>query len=133
MRPDLYRLLYPLDGAEQDEWAATVHLPRGEFEDRLRQAAEAHGCTQENHGEYLAWMGPAGNPELLMFRIPDPGNLAAVRNIYAVIEETNCPMAYAFVNQRGDSVDAWDVFQFSRLSYLCHCNRIAGPGSSCEP
>ena len=65
-------------------------------------------------------------------RADNPGNLPAVRAVYALIAEDNCPMAYVFVNQRGDSVEAWDVFECSRLSYLCHCNRLSGPGAGCS-
>lgn len=132
MRPDLYRMFYPLQTEDQEEWASIVVLPPDAYEERLNAEAEKLGYRQEARGSGLLWSGPAGNPELMLFRIPDPGNLDAVRKMYEVIAESNCPIAYAFVNQRGDAIDAWDVFQLSRLSYLCHCNRISGPGSSCD-
>ena len=132
MRPDLYRMFYPLDEAAQEEWARIVQLPEPEYATSLREQAEQRGFRQEEVDEALAWLGPAGNTELMLFRIPDPGHLETVRDMYDLLAETGCPIAYAFVNQRGDAADAWDVFQLSRLSYLCHCNRISGPGAGCE-
>ena len=132
MRPDLYRMFYPLTPSDREEWANTVRLPAADYEARLAEVARALGLMQDQHRGAVIWTGPAGNPELMLFRIPDPGNLDAIRAMYDAVAEANCPIAYAFINQRGDSVDAWDVFQLSRLSYLCHCNRLAGPGSSCE-
>lgn len=132
MRPDLYRMFYPLDRTEQNEWAEIVQLPHADYVACLADKAQVYDCRQEVEEDAVRWFGKAGNLELMLFRIPDPGNLRAVTAIYAAIADTECPIAYAFVNQRGDHRDAWDVFQFSRLSYLNHCNRVSGPGSECE-
>lgn len=132
MRRDLYGLFGSLERAEQDEWAEIVRLPSEEYLSRLSEVAKRFDCRQENAGETVHWFGTAGNLELMLFRIPDPGDLSAVRKLYATLDETNCPLAFAFVNQRGDHREAWDVFHFSRLSYLCHGNRVSGPGSDCE-
>ncbi|MFC1790877.1 hypothetical protein ACFL0I_00200 [Gemmatimonadota bacterium] len=132
MRPDLYRMFYPLPAEEQDRWAEILNLPFADYAARGEEEAGKYGCTQETSGDVLVWVGKTGSLELMLFRVPDPGNLGVVRSIYGTLEETGCPMAYAFVNQRGDAQDAWDVFQLSRLSYLCHCNRVSGPGSTCR-
>jgi hypothetical protein len=132
MRRDLYGMFYALGEAERAEWAKIVRLPSADYLARLADKAAEHGCRQEADGETARWLGPSGNLELMLFRIPDPGDLKAVRAVYAALEETGCPIAFAFVNQRGDHSDAWDVFHFSRLSYLCHGNRIAGPGADCD-
>ena len=132
MRRDLYGMFYPLKQAEKREWSEIVRLPSEEYVSRLAEKAAQFGCRQENDGEAVRWLGEAGNLELMLFRIPDPGDLRTVQGIYATLAETSCPLAFAFVNQRGDHPDAWDVFHFSRLSYLCHGNRVSGPGSECE-
>jgi hypothetical protein len=124
-------MFYPLDKAAQDEWAETVRLPQKEFLSRLAAKARKFDCVQEETNGAVRWQGQAGNLELMLFRIPDPGNLESVQAVYQAIAEENCPIAYALVNQRGEHRDAWDVFHFSRLSYLCHGNRISGPGSEC--
>ncbi|KPK48199.1 MAG: hypothetical protein AMS22_15740 [Thiotrichales bacterium SG8_50] len=131
MRPGLYRMFYPLKKSEERKWAEIVQLPEQDYLSHLREKVEQFDCRQENNGDTVSWFGKAGNLELMLFRIPDPGNLSAVRAVYDAIADSNCPMAYAFVNQRGDNIAAWDVFQLSRLSYLCHCNRFFGPGSDC--
>jgi hypothetical protein len=125
-------MFYPLGAAAQKKWAEIVQLSDEQYAAQVAGHAEQFECTQEQRGGTIVWRGPAGNVELMLFRIPDPGNLAAVRAMYDEIAESACPIAYAFVNQRGDSVGAWDVFQLSRLSYLCHCNRVSGPGADCE-
>jgi len=132
MRRDLYGMFYPLARSEQEEWAEIVRLPTRDYLSRLAEKATRFDCRQESDGEMVRWFGRAGNLELMLFRIPDPGDLRAVRSLYATLEETSCPIAFAFVNQRGDHQDAWDVFHFSRVSYLCHSNRVCGPGSECE-
>jgi hypothetical protein len=131
MRADLYRMLYPLEDAQRAEWAGIVKLPEADYLRRLSEKAEEYQCRQESRGDAVAWVGTAGNPELFLFRIPDPSDLGRVRRMYELLAAGDCPLAYAFVNQRGDSIEARDVFQLSRLSYLCHCNRLSGPGSEC--
>ena len=132
MRPDIYRMFYPLSVADQKKWTEIVQLPDERYAAEVGKRAGQFGCNQEQSGGTIVWRGPTGNVELMLFRIPDPGNLGAIRAMYDEIAESACPVAYAFVNQRGDSVGAWDVFQLSRLSYLCHCNRVSGPGADCE-
>ncbi len=132
MRPDLYRMFYPLEKAEQDEWAEIIRLPFAEYSERLAERATGYGCHQEVIGETVIWIGETGAREVMFFRIPDPGNLSAVRAMYDEVAETECPIAFAIVNQRGDHKDAWDIFHLSRLSYLCHGNRVSGPGADCE-
>jgi hypothetical protein len=132
MRRDLYGMFYPLEKHDQDEWGEIVRLPTDEYLLRVADKAAQFDCRQENTGEVIRWIGRAGNLELMLFRIPDPGDLDAVRRVFETLEQERCPLAFAFVNQRGDHPDAWDVFHFSRLSYLCHGNRIAGPGAECE-
>ena len=132
MRPDLYRMFYPLKADAQNEWAEIVQLPVEDYVSRLKEKAQDYECRQENDGDTVSWFGRAGALELMLFRIPDPGNLNAVRAVYDSIAKTDCPIAFAFVNQRGDHPAAWDVFHFSRLSYLCHGNRVSGPGSECN-
>lgn len=132
MRPDLYRMFYPLSQEEQDRWAGILDLPTSEYASVLGEEADKYGCRQEERGDGFAWIGETGSLELMLFRVPDPGNLGRVLAMYRTLEETHCPIAYAFVNQRADDRDAWDIFQLSRLSYLCHCNRVSGPGSACE-
>lgn len=132
MRPDLYRMFYPLSRKEQDRWAGILKLPFDEYAAKVGEVAEEYGCRQETRGDALSWTGETGDLELMLYRIPDPGKLARIRAMYETLDETACPIAYAFVNQRPDARDAWDIFQLSRLSYLCHCNRVSGPGSDCE-
>ena len=43
MRPDLYRMFYPLEKSEQDRWAEIVRLPFPDFAARVEEAAEDRG------------------------------------------------------------------------------------------
>jgi len=131
MSSDLFTMFYPLTEQQRLEWAGIVALPAAEFAARVAAKASAFGLRQESRKSTLCWLGPAGNLELMLFRVPDPGNLAAVRDVYDQLAENNCPLAYVFVNQRGDGVNTWDVFHLSPISYLAHCNRLSGPGAGC--
>lgn len=50
MRPDLYRMFYPLSDEEEDRWAEIVRLPSPEYVARVEEEAGKHGCTQEERG-----------------------------------------------------------------------------------
>jgi hypothetical protein len=128
---DLFKMFYPLDGADLRRWAATLALPEQEYVSALAREAEAHGLGQMVLGDAVAWTADDGTQLMLLFRITDPRDLAAVRRVYDTIAANTAPLAYTFVQQLPDGEGTWDIFHMSKLSYLAHCNRVSGPGAEC--
>ncbi|KPK01018.1 MAG: hypothetical protein AMS20_14385 [Gemmatimonas sp. SG8_28] len=128
---DLFTMFYPLDGADLRRWAATLALPEQEYVSALAREAEAHGLGQMVLGDAVAWTADDGTQLMLLFRITDPRDLAAVRRVYDTIAANTAPLAYTFVQQLPDGEGTWDIFHMSKLSYLAHCNRVSGPGAEC--
>lgn len=132
MLRDLSRMFYPLTGAERRKWAAIVAQPEREYVSALEREALARGLQQRALDTAVAWVDREGRPLMLLFRIADPGDLAAVRRLYDTIAAHEAPLAYAFVHQRPDGEGTWDIFHMSKLTYLAHCNRVSGPGTGAE-
>ena len=126
--PQLFRMFYPLDRAEQAKWARILSLPEDEYRSALEDEALKRGLQQTVLGDAVAWSD--GEQQLmLLFRIADPRDLEAVREVYETIAANEAPLAYTFVHQIPDGPDTWDIFHMSKLTYLAHCNRVSGPGS----
>jgi hypothetical protein len=106
-----------------------VQMPETAYLSGLGERARSLGLRQEEREAAVGWVSPSGALQVLFFRIPNPGDLNAIRDMYDAVGAIGCPLAYAFVQQVGDGKDTWDVFQLSAVSYLAHCNRLSGPGS----
>ncbi len=126
-------MFYPLSKAEQRRWAALLTLPEKEYASALEIEASKHGLQQHTVDGAVAWSDPDGRQLMLLFRIPDPRDLSAIRRVYDTIAANEAPLAYTFVHQLPDGEGTWDIFHMSRLTYLAHCNRVSGPGADCEP
>ena len=129
---ELFHMFYPLGEAEQRRWAAILALPDEEYVSALEGKARDRGLQQAVVGAAVAWLDSDGNQLMLLFRMPDPGDLSAVRKVYDTISKNEAPLAYTFVHQIADGEGTWDIFHMSKLTYLAHCNRVSGPGSDCE-
>jgi hypothetical protein len=129
---NLFRMFYPLSVAERRHWAGIVELPERDYVSSLEQEALARGLRQRVLGTAVAWEDDKNRQLMLLFRVTDPGDLDAVRELYDTIAAHEAPLAYAFVHQRPDGEGTWDIFHMSKLTYLAHCNRVSGPGTGDE-
>jgi len=127
--PELFRMFYPLGNAEQRHWAALLSLPEDQYVSALHKEALERGLEQEVLDGAVAWVDSEGHQLMLLFRLPNPRDLSAVRRVYDTIAANEAPLAYTFVNQIPDGPETWDIFHMSKLTYLAHCNRVSGPGS----
>lgn len=130
--PELFQMFYPLGTAEQCHWAAILSLPEDEYVSALESEAAGRGLTQETLEGAVAWVDSEGRQLMLLFRLPDPRDLNAVRAVYDTIAANEAPLAYTFVDQVPDGPGTWDIFHMSKLTYLAHCNRVSGPGAEDE-
>jgi hypothetical protein len=128
---ELAAMFYPLDDAEQARWAGILALSDDGYAAALADEAGKRGLRQDALDGAVAWSD--GEEQLmLLFRLPDPRDLDAVRRVYDVIAANEAPLAYTFVHQVPDGEGTWDIFHMSVLTYLAHCNRVSGPGSGCK-
>jgi len=127
--PDLFAMFYPLDRAAKRHWARIFTLPDPEYREALSEEARQRGLRQDTVDNAVSWVDGEGRRLMLLFRVPDPRDLDAVRRVYDTIAASDAPLAYAFVQQLPDGDGTWDIFHMSRLSYLAHCNRVSGPGA----
>jgi hypothetical protein len=56
--------------------------------------------------------------------IEDLTNLGSVRKVFSKIKKLNPIFTYAIVHQKKDGDGVYDIFRFSKFSYLEHCNRV---------
>ncbi|NNG14977.1 MAG: hypothetical protein HKM89_00765 [Gemmatimonadales bacterium] len=129
---ELFQMFYPLSDREQRRWAAMLSLPEEEYVSALEREAHTRGLEQRAVDGAVAWVDGEGRQLMLLFRVPNPGNLDAVRAVYDTIAANEAPLAYTFLQQIPDGEDTWDIFHMSKLTYLAHCNRVSGPGAECE-
>jgi hypothetical protein len=129
---ELFQMFYPMSAAEQRRWAAILSSPDAEYASALEGEARKRGLGQGPVRGGVAWSDGEGRQLMLLFRLRDPSDLAAVRGVYEAISENEAPLAYAFVHQTPDGEGTWDIFHMSKLTYLAHCNRVSGPGADCE-
>jgi len=125
----LFKMFWPMSKSAQDEWFRIIQMGQQEFSSELEGRARDLGLAQRDVDGAVAWCADDESVLLLFYRIFDPRKLDEVRHVYDLIAQTNCYLAYVFVNQLPDGDGTWDIFQLSRLSYMAHCNRISGPGS----
>ena len=128
----LFKMFWPMSKSDQSEWFRILQMDQPEFYRELEGRARDLGLLQKDIDGAVAWCADDESVLLLFYRICDPRKLDDVRHVYDLIAQTNCYVAYAFVNQLPDGDGTWDIFQLSRLSYMAHCNRVSGPGSWVE-
>jgi hypothetical protein len=129
---ELFKMFYPLGGAERKKWADILSLPEGEYLSALEAEARKRGLEQSVQSGTAVWSDGRGEKLMLLFRIHDPGNLESVRRVYETISKSGAPLVYTFVHQTVDGEGTWDIFHMSKLTYLAHCNRVSGPGSEVD-
>lgn len=129
---DLFHMFYPLSQAQRRRWAQVVSSPEAEYRSALEREAHDRGLQQRTAENAVIWLDQKGQELLLLFRVEDPRDLNAVQDVYRSIAGHQAPLAYTFVHQLPDGQGTWDVFHMSKLSYLAHCNRFAGPGAGAE-
>jgi hypothetical protein len=129
---ELAQMFYPLSNDEQRRWASILSLEDREYVSSLEVEAQRRGLKQSEIDNVISWSDLDGEQLMLLFRISNPADLKAVKQVYETIGENKAPLAYTFVHQLIDGEGTWDIFHMSKLTYLAHCNRVSGPGSECE-
>lgn len=130
-RIELAKLFYPLERKVEKRWG---NIFNSSFETILQKFAEI--AVEKDYIQELMdvqtilWRDSNSNSAECMFSlIFDITNLNLVIDIFDKIEEYNPTFTYAIVHQKKDGEGVFDIFRFSKFSYLEHCNRVRAPKS----
>ncbi len=115
---DLFRMFYPLSKAEQRRWAALLSLSEEEYVSALESEALKRGLQQSVVDGAVAWLDRDGHQLMLLFRVPDPRDLGAVRGVYDTISENEAPWrTRSFTKpQTGGARGTFSTCRSSRIS-----------------
>jgi hypothetical protein len=128
-RIELSKMFYPLDRNEERKWGRLCGKGFEHILLKLQEVAEEKNYLQEEamHQVVLWRDKDDSNVECMFCFIPDAGDLNSVSRIFATIRALQPVFTYAIVHQRKDGEGQYDIFRFSRFSYLEHCNRVRSP------
>ena len=79
-------------------------------------------------GKYILWSErDKPNIECMFCLIDDITNIELLMELLRKIKIFSPIFTYAFVHQKKDGDGVFDIFRFSKFSYLEHCNRVKYP------
>jgi len=128
-RIELAKLFYPLDRKYQRRWAKLLIAGFGSTAEQLYTlSAEYNYNFISPEDNTVLWLdGETDKPECMFCLINDSANLELTASIFERIKKYAPVFTYAFVNQKKDGDGVFDIFRFSKFSYLEHCNRVKYP------
>lgn len=128
-RLHLFKLFYPLDRREERQWGKILEGDVNHLRTQLERLAKKMGYNQEMIEDlYILWRDiEDSRAECLFCKVDDAADLAHIQAIFRLIGEYHPSVTYGFIRQVKDGVGVFDVFRFSWLSYMEHCNRIRSP------
>lgn len=128
-RLTLFKMFYPLDRNQERRWGRVFD---SEFKDVcafFQEAADKQSYEQKSIGKQLILWKDKGSPsvEALFYFVWDPSDLNQVHGIFKRIQKHRPAVTYGIIHQKKDGDGVFDIFRFSRFSYLEHCNRVRSP------
>jgi len=128
-RIEVSKIFYPLNRNEERKWARIFHNGFDALVEKLEPFAKEMEFDQKSvKGHYILWKYPvAGTHECMFCLISDAMSFQQVRAVFDLIEKFDPTFAYAILHQQKDGEGTYDIFRFSKFSYLEHCNRVKVP------
>jgi hypothetical protein len=128
-RIKLSNLFYPLERKYQRRWAKVFNQGFEQTADKLKELSlELQYDYKIPEANSVLWIDSHTNRTECMFcLINDSMDFDMVFNIFKEIEKYEPFFTYAFVHQKKEGVGIFDIFRFSKFSYLEHCNRVKYP------
>ena len=125
-RIELSGLFYPMERKYERRWGKTLNSG---FEQTLAELQSLSNNLNYNQKvpeeNTVLWLDPDdGKSECMFCLIDDITKLDLVAGIFDKIKKYSPLFTYAFVNQKKDGEGVFDIFRFSKFSYLEHCNRV---------
>ena len=124
-RIELSNIFYPLERKEERKWGKIFNSEIKYIFDYFNQLAINKNYLQEKIDvNKIIWKEKNGSIESMFCFIEDLTNLESVRNVFLKIKKLNPTLTYTIVHQKKDGEGIYDIFRFSKFSYLEHCNRV---------
>ncbi len=128
-RIEIAKLFYPIERKLQRRLAKKLISGFDETATYLNEFAKEIGFTQKIVEEnFIVWKNKnKSNTECMFYYIGDATKLKLFTELFEKINKYSPIFTYAFVNQKKDGDGVFDIFRFSKFSYLEHCNRVKYP------
>jgi hypothetical protein len=124
-RIELSNIFYPLERKEERKWGKIFSSEIKNIYDYLEKIAIEKNYIQEMvDTNKIIWKEKNGSIESMFCFIEDLTNLESVRKVFSKIKKLNPFFTYTIVHQKKDGEGVYDIFRFSKFSYLEHCNRV---------
>ena len=130
-RIELAGLFYPLERKYERRWGKLFNSGFDQTAAELNSLSGKFNFNQNMPEENtVLWLDPDdGKSECMFCLIDDITRLDLATGIFDKIKKYSPHFTYAFVNQKKDGEGVFDIFRFSKFSYLEHCNRVKSPKS----
>jgi len=128
-RIKLAQLFYPLERKYQRRWAKLFNSGFEDTAEKLKALSQKlHYVYKIPESNSVLWIDAKTNRVECMFcLITDCADIELVSSIFERIKKYNPFFTYAFFYQRKEGEGVFDIFRFSKFSYLEHCNRVKYP------
>ena len=125
-RIKLAGLFYPLERKLERSWGKLLNSGFDETAEELSSLSNDLSFKQKvPEVNTILWLDPDDNKTECMFCLIDNSTkLDVVTGVFDKIKKYSPQFTYAFVNQKKDGEGVFDIFRFSKFSYLEHCNRV---------
>jgi len=111
------------------KWGRLFAKSISEIEIEFSKLVDTNQYEQRNISEdTFGWYDKVtGNLECMFCIIKNIMDLTTVGVLFELIKEFDPFFTYAIVHQKKDGEGCYDIFRFSRFSYLEHHNRVYAP------
>lgn len=125
-RLELFDMFYPTKQSEKQKWARIFNSSFDKIFEVFEENWEKQKYLQEVIGDdAIIWRDKTDSLLECMFCfVNDLIDLKLVKKIFLRIEKYKSTLTYAIVHQKKDGNGVYDIFRFSKFSYLEHCNRV---------
>jgi hypothetical protein len=128
-RLDLFKMFYPLKRKYERRWAKTFQSSFETIKEKFKELSVEKNYRHEDvHNHLILWRDKEDfNVECMFYFINDITNFEDTYQLFKYIDKYKSFLTYAVVHQKKDGEGAYDIFRFSKFSYLEHCNRVHIP------
>ncbi len=128
-RIELSNMFYPLERKEERKWGKIFNSEIKNIFNHFQELAIKKNYIQEKVDvNKIIWKEKDDSIESMFCFIEDLTNLGSVSKVFSKIKKLNPIFTYAIVHQKKDGEGVYDIFRFSKFSYLEHCNRVRTVG-----
>ncbi len=125
----LAKLFVQLERKDERKWAKIFMSGRENIRAHFSTLAAELNYTEEHiEDNIILWREPEDNVAECMFCfIYDPVEFEPVYNIFKFIDKYKPVFTYGIIRQWKEGENLFDIFRYSKFSYMEHCNRVKYP------